>query len=121
MNMNTNLKTCNCFRLKVMYVLLAFIFLPVLLCAQINAEQAYSYYYSKDYATCIHNIHELTSDRNIFRVPQIDNILYCGVLCCEEYNCYAETDWYDTLGCVITLIIDGIELTYIQGPRIILG
>ena len=57
-----------------------------------------------------------------YRVKSLGRLDYVEIgLCCEEYNCYAETDWYDTLGCVITLIIDGIELTYIQGPRIILG
>ena len=54
--------------------------------AQINAEKAYAYYYSGDYKMGMQKIYNLTDYDNFLDLPRIDEILYCGILCCEEYS-----------------------------------
>ena len=69
-------------------ILLATIFClrPLSVTAQINVEKAYAYYYSGDYKMGMQKIYKLTDYDNFLDLPRIDEILYCGILCCEEYS-----------------------------------
>lgn len=54
--------------------------------AQINVEKAFAYYYSRDYKMGMQKIYNLTGYDDFLDLPRIDEILYCGILCCEEYS-----------------------------------
>lgn len=69
-------------------LLLCFIILfPVLTYAQnMSWEKIHAYYYSRDYKTGMLKVYNLTSYDNFLNLPRIEEILFCGILCCEEYS-----------------------------------
>lgn len=61
---------------------------PVPISAQtIDSERAFALYYSGDYQTCIEEIIELKDNTpSLIHVEDIEGILYCGILSCQELN-----------------------------------
>ena len=49
-------------------------------------EKIHAHYYSGDYKTGMLKVHNLTTYDNFIDLPRIDEILFCGILCCEEYS-----------------------------------
>lgn len=77
-----------CHETRLMGILLFLtIFFPIWIYAQnMSWKKIHAHYYSGDYKTGMLKVHNLTTYDNFLDFPRIDEILFCGILCCEEYS-----------------------------------
>lgn len=77
--------------MKTYHSIIFLLFLPFFLPTRLNAqdfclEDAYAYYYSGDYKTGMTEINKLINSSKLSVIPQVEQILYCGMLCCDAYS-----------------------------------